>query len=84
MKKKHYKTLKFHTIYSFVLAIIFLIIIIIVPDISLGLTMSFLILYVGGNGLIHAQNNELAHDTLVEYIVISIIAMIIIIGTIKR
>jgi len=84
MKKVHYKSLKFNTIYSLILAIIFLIVIIAIPDIMLGVSMAFLILYVTGNGLIHARNNELERDTIVEYFVISFIALIILIETIKQ
>jgi len=84
MKKNHYKSLKFNTIYSFILAIIFLIIIITTPDILLGVTMVFLILYVAGNGLIHARHNKLDRDTLVEYIVISVIALFVLIDTIVQ
>jgi len=50
----------------------------------LGVSMAFLILYVTGNGLIHARNNELERDTIVEYFVISVIALIILIETIKQ
>jgi hypothetical protein len=83
MKKLHYKSLKFHTVYSFVLAVVFLIMIIVVPDISLGLAMAFLILYVAGNGLIHTRNNELKRDTLMEYIILSIIVFVVIIGALN-
>ena len=84
MKKNNYKSLRFNTIFSLTIAIIFLIIIINYPDILLGIAMVFLILYVAGNGLIHAKYNNLNHDTLVEYIVVSIIALIVLIGAIAQ
>lgn len=84
MKKIHYKSLKFNTIYSLILAIVFLIVIMAIPDIMLGVSMVFLILYVTGNGLIHARHNELGRDTIVEYFVISVIALIILIETVTQ
>jgi len=84
MKKSHYKSLKFNTIYSLILAIIFLVVIIAIPDLMLGVSMAFLILYVTGNGLIHARHNELGRDTIVEYFVISVIALIILVETITQ
>jgi len=83
MKKIHYKSLKFHAIYSFILATIFLAVIVFTPDISLGIAMVFLVLYIAGNGLIHARNNKLERDTLMEYIIVSIIVFVIIIGAIR-
>lgn len=82
MKKKHHSSLKFHTIYSVVLSIIFLAIILLVHDITLGATMAFMLLYVVGNGIIHTRKNELKHDTLIEYILVSIIIFVIILGAI--
>lgn len=84
MKKKHHASLKFHTIYSIVISVIFLIVILLVRDITLGAAAVFLIFYVAGNGIIHSKNNELKRDTLVEYILLSIIALVIIIGTITQ
>jgi hypothetical protein len=77
MKKKHHSSLKFHTIYSIVVSIIFLVIILLIRDITLGLTMTFLVLYIVGNGIIHAKKNELNHDVLLEYIIVSIIVLVI-------
>lgn len=82
MKKKHFSSLKFHTIYSIVLAAIFLIIVLFVRDIALIAAMVFLFLYVAGNGIIHNKKNELTRDTLLEYIIISAIVLVVIIGSI--
>lgn len=84
MKKLHYKSLKFHTLYSFLLASIFILIIMVFPDIILGTTMAFLLLYVAGNGLIHARNNKLERDTMVEYFLLSVIVLLVIISAITR
>jgi hypothetical protein len=84
MKKKHRASLKFHTIYSIVLSVIFLVIILLERDITLAATEIFLILYVAGNGIIHSKNNELRRDTLIEYILISAIALVMLVGTITQ
>jgi uncharacterized membrane protein len=82
MKKKHVSSLKFHTTYSVVLALVFVIIVIFVRDIALIAAMVFLFLYVAGNGIIHSKKNELTRDTILEYIIISIIVLVVIIGSI--
>ncbi len=83
MKKKHHTSLKFHTIYSLVSSVIFLIIILLARDLTLGLTMVFVTLYIVGNGIIHTTKNELERDTLVEYILVSIIILVMMIGVLK-
>lgn len=83
MKKKHHSSLKFHTIYSIILSVVFLAIILVRHDLTLGLTMVFLTLYIVGNGIIHTTKSELKRDTLVEYVLVSIIIMIMTIGAIK-
>jgi hypothetical protein len=80
MKKIHRKSLKFHSIYSIAISIIFLVIIASVKDITLGAATVFLLLYIVGNGIIHTKNNELARDTLIEYALVSAIVLIIILG----
>lgn len=82
MKKAHYKSLKFHTFYSLILALVFLMVLFFEPDFSLGISMVFLVLYVGGNGLIHARNNKLDRDILIEYFLLSIIMLVIIVGAV--
>lgn len=83
MKKKHHSSLKFHSVYSIILSIIFLIIIFLERDLTLGLTMVFVTLYVVGNGIIHTTKNELQRDTLIEYILVSIIILVMMIGVLK-
>jgi uncharacterized membrane protein YagU involved in acid resistance len=78
MKKIHHKSLKFHTMYSIVISVIFLVIITSVRDITLGAAMIFLLLYIIGNGIIHIKNNELTRDTLIEYLLVSTIVLVII------
>ena len=80
MKKIHFPSLKFHTIYSTTLAIVFLIILLFVRDIALGVAMILLVIYVVGNGIIHTKKSELKRDTLLEYIIVAVIALIIIAG----
>lgn len=83
MKKIHHASLKFHTLYSIVLSVIFLVVLLIVRDVSLGVAMFFLVLYVVGNGIIHARKSELKQDTILEYVLVSIIALTVIVGVVR-
>lgn len=82
MRKRHHVSLKFHTGYTLVLAIIFVAVIIFKPDIALAGSMVFLILYIVGNGIIHSRKNVLSRDTIVEYCIVSAIALVVLIGAI--
>lgn len=82
MKLKHHKSLKFHTAYSIFLAVVFIVIIALVHEVSLGVSMGFLAFYVIGNGIIHAKKNELNQDSVVEYVLVSAIVLVLIVGII--
>ena len=84
MKKVHHETLKYHTIYSFILSAIFISIVLLNRDSALVVAIVFLIFYITGNGIIHTKHNELKRDTLIEYIIISVIALIILIDSVIR
>lgn len=79
MKKAHYSSLKFHTIYNLTLATVFVIITLIMRDVTLALALLFLFLYIAGNGIIHSRNNTLSRDTLIEYVLVSLVVLVIII-----
>jgi hypothetical protein len=83
MKKQHYQKLKFHTIYSVILSIVFLVVLLFVRDLSFGIAILFLCSYVFGNGIIHIKHNELSRDTIVEYVIVSLIAIVVTIGGIS-
>lgn len=80
MKKIHAPTLKFHTIYSVILAIIFLITIVVVRDITLSIAVLVLLAYIIGNGIIHGKKNELNRDSIFEYILVSVIVIVVFLG----
>lgn len=82
MKKIHLPSLKFHTIYSAILAVVFLIIAIFVRDIILSAAMLIVVLYVAGNGIIHSKKNEITRDALLEYIIVSAIIIVIVVSVI--
>lgn len=84
MKKQHYKKLKFHTIFSVGISLLFLLILLINRDITLAIAMLFLAAYVIGNGLIHVRHNELSRDTILEYIIIATIVLVLLIGVLYR
>lgn len=79
MRQEHYPTLKFHTIFSLVIASVFVVMMLLMRDIALGLALLFLFLYITGNGIIHSKNNKLTRDTLMEYILVSLVILVIII-----
>ena len=77
MKKIHIPTLKLHTIFNAVVWVLYLTIIFIYTDATLIISTVFLLIYITGNGLIHSRKNQLSRDTLVEYIILSLIAFVI-------
>ena len=82
MKKHHVRSLKFHTLYTIALSLLFLGVILLAPEITLFAAVVFLLLYVGGNGIIHSRKNELSRDSLVEYIIVSLVALVVLVGVI--
>ncbi len=77
MKKIHVPTLKIHTIFNVIVWALYLTIILIYTDATLIISTVFLLVYITGNGLIHSRKNQLSRDTLIEYIILSLIALII-------
>lgn len=84
MKREHHKTLKIHTIYNIVISLIFVTVILFERDVALLAATIFLLVYVTGNGIIHTSKNKLTHDTLVEYIVLSGIALLLLFNALVR
>lgn len=82
MRQAHHSSLKFHTIYSVSLAVVFIVAMLFLRDIALGLTMLFLLLYVAGNGIIHSRHNKITRDTILEYILVSLVALVLLLGII--
>jgi len=81
MKKRHVSKLKFHTIFSVVIAVMFLTILLVVRDVSLGIAMVFLGVYIAGNGIIHVRHTELTRDAVIEYILVGGIALVLVAGS---
>jgi predicted permease len=81
VKKRHSRTLKFHTVFTVALTVVFAFVLLITKSLSLGVAMIFLALYVAGNGIIHVRRNELARDTIVEYILIGVIAALLLVSS---
>lgn len=77
MRKIHATSLKVHTIYSVSLATLFVVTSLLIRDIVLSLAMLALVAYVIGNGIIHGTKNTLTRDTIVEYILVSIIVVVL-------
>lgn len=77
MKKMHLKSLKIHTIFNVIVWTLYLTIIFIYTDATLIVSTVFLLIYITGNGLIHSHKNQLSRDTLIEYIILSLIAFVI-------
>lgn len=81
MKKRHINKLKFHTIFTVIITAVFLAVLFIVRDISFAVAMLFLAVYIAGNGIIHIRHNELARDTVIEYILIGVIAAVLFVSS---
>lgn len=80
MRKQQHRSLKLHTLFSIILAIVFVVVIAIVPEYSLFGAAGFLVMYVAGNGIIHYKKNRLSRDTLIEYVLVSLAALVVLIG----
>lgn len=84
MKKTHAASLKLHTLYSAALLVIFVAVFFIDRNLTLMATMIFFTLYVAGNSVIHARNNTLTKDILVEYIILAIVMFVVVLGAITH
>lgn len=77
MRQEHHLTLKFHTIYSLGLALIFVVMMLIMKSLAFGLAVIFLMMYIAGNGIIHIKKNKLTRDTIIEYVLVSLVVLVI-------
>lgn len=84
MKRKHYRSLKIHTVYNVIISITFVVVILLEHDASLLAATVFLLFYLAGNGIIHTNKNKLDHDTLIEYILLSGIALLLLFNALVR
>lgn len=81
MRKHHHSTMKFHTIYTLLLTLAFVVVLYFSQNFTLGLIMLFLLFYIAGNGIIHSRKNELHRDTLLEYVLIAMIVLVLLLGS---
>ncbi len=84
MKRQHFKTLKIHTVYNVAISVVFVVVIMLEHDTALLAATVFLLFYLAGNGMIHTSKNKLSHDTLIEYILLSVIALILLFNALIR
>ena len=63
------------------IAVMFLIILLVVRDISLGIAMLFLGVYIAGNGIIHVRHTELTRDVIIEYALVGGIALVLVVSS---
>ena len=82
MKKRHIRKLKFHTIFTVIITVVFLVVLFFVRDISFAVAMLFLGVYIAGNGIIHMRNNELSRDAIIEYILVGAIAAVVLVSSV--
>lgn len=80
MKRQHYERSKFHTWYTLGLSLVSILVIVIVPSISLFIVLGFLLLYVGGNGFLHAKAKTLSRDIIFEYALVALVALFVLLG----
>lgn len=83
MRKHHLHTLKFHTIYSIAVSLLFIIVIAIFPDITLAAAIIFFVSYIAGNGLIHSKKNTLHKDSVIEYLLVAIAVFVVVVGALR-
>lgn len=83
MNKRHAATLKFHAWFTLILASICLIVVAFVPSISLFVALAFFVLYVAGNTALHLRHKTFSRDILIEYALVSIVALIVLVGAVS-
>lgn len=81
-KNAPHKKWKLHTWYTVILGVISLIILLIAPNISLFVVLGMLLLYVGGNGIIHVRSKTISRDALLEYGLVALVAFFVLIGAV--
>ena len=81
-KPAHHKKWRLHTWYTIILGVVSLIVLIIAPNISLFVVLGMLLLYVGGNGIIHARAKTISKDALLEYGLVALVAFFVLIGAV--
>jgi hypothetical protein len=84
MRTRHHPTLKFHTFYTLALVAVFIAVLIFIPDIILAASIVLFVLYVGGNGIIHARKNQLTRDSIIEYILVSVMVAMLVAGAVLQ
>lgn len=84
MKKLHHKSLKLHTIFSAVIAVALLATLGIARDASFAVVAIIALVYITGNGIIHAKYNVLTRDTVIEYVLVAVIVIVLLVGSFLR
>lgn len=84
MKQKISKKLRIHQIFNIIISIIFISAVLINRDVTLFASIIFLIISIIGNGIIHGQNGNLTRDTIIEYVIVAVIALVILLGSIIK
>lgn len=84
MKQKISKKLRIHQIFNIIISAIFIIAILINRDATLFTSVIFLVVSIVGNGIIHGRNDSLTRDTIIEYVIVAIIALVILLGSIIK
>lgn len=83
MRKHHLPTLKFHTVYSIAISLVFIFVIALFPDITLAASIVFFVGYVAGNGIIHTKKNTLHKDSVIEYLLVAIAVFVVVVGALR-
>lgn len=84
MRKVHHNSLKIHTVFNIIIWTLYSLILVFNSNATLIISVIFLLIYITGNGLIHSKKNQLSRDTLVEYIILSAIALVILVNALIK
>lgn len=75
---------KFHIIFSIVLIVICLTVLVLKPSWLLAVSCAALVAYVAGSGIRRSRRQKLSRDSIIEYCIVAVIALVIIFGAVLR
>ena len=82
MRAVERKSMWHHTMFSALLCIILVAVLVLRHDLPGFLLAGFVILYIGGNSLLHYKRKDFRKETLYEYALVSTAVLIVLLGAI--
>jgi hypothetical protein len=82
MKAIHRKTIWLHTIFSFVICGLLLVIVLVRQSVPSLMLAGIFAIYVLGNGYIHIKRDDMKRETMYEYLLLALAVFVVLASTI--